>query len=276
MRNGAQFVVAPIQAGVNAVVTPIVEFTDGLANLAGLREENGRLRERIDELEHEVVRVDHLAARVEELNVLLGLRLEDDLQELAITAEVTGRGGTLDPTLIIDRGTEDGVHAGQPVVDGQGALVGVVSEAGEQAATVTPITSRRAPAVTVRLADGQRGIVEGQGTGVLELSILDARNPVRQGQFLTTYGPFGDSDSYPKGLDVGRIVASASPRSGVIRVGVEPVGDLDRVEYVAVIPWPPAPDQVDDDAETGTGGVTVTGDVGRSEVSGEGEGETGR
>ena len=257
LRNVAQFLVAPIQAGVNAVITPIVEFTDGLANLAGLREENQRLRDRIAELEAEVIHVDHLEARLGELNTLLGLRLADDLQELAVTAEVTGRAGTLDPTLIIDRGTDDGVHAGQPVIDSQGALVGVVSEATERVATVTPITSRRAPGVTVRLADGRRGIVEGLGTGTLELSILDAGAPVHRGELLATYGPFGDSNSYPKGLDVGTVIASASPRSGVVRVEVDPVGDVDRLEYVAVIPWPPAPDQIEADREAGSEGSTA-------------------
>ena len=257
LRNVAQFLVAPIQAGVNVVITPIVEFTDGLANLAGLRDENQRLRDRIAELEAEVIHVDHLEARVDELNTLLGLRLVDDLHELAVTAEVTGRAGTLDPTLIIDRGTDDGVHAGQPVIDSQGALVGVVFEATQRVATVTPITSRRAPGVTVRLADGRRGIVEGLGTGILELSILDADAPVRPGELLTTYGPFGESNSFPKGLDVGTVVASASPRSGVVRVEVTPIGDVDRLEYVAVIPWPPAPDQIEADEEAGLDGPTV-------------------
>lgn len=235
---------APIQAGVNAVVTPVIDFADGLANLGGLRQENERLRERIAELESEAVRVGHLEDQVEELGVLLGLRLEDDLQELAVAAEVTGRAGNLDPTLLINRGTDDGVHTGQPVVDGQGALIGVVSDAGERSSVVTPVTSRRAPAVTVRLADNRRGIVEGQGTGGLRLSILDADAPVSEGELLITFGPYGDSDSYPKGLDVGTVSEPASPRSGVIRVDVAPLGDSDRVQYVAVIPWPPSPDRL--------------------------------
>ena len=251
-RNGAQFVAAPLQAGINAVVTPVVGFADGLANLAGLRQENERLRERITELEGELILVGHLEDQVEELSVLLGMRLEGDLQELAIAAEVTGRAGNLDSTLFINRGTDDGVHQGQPVVDGRGALVGVVSEAGERSSVVTPITSRRSPAVTVRLADNRRGIVEGLGTGGLQLSILDADAPVVEGELLTTFGPFGESDAYPKGLYVGTAIESASPQSGVIRVDVEPVGDLERVEYVGVIPWPPSPDQLAEDARRGT------------------------
>lgn len=261
-RNGAQFVAAPLQAGINAVITPIVDFVDGLANLAGLRQENQRLREQIGELEREAIRVRHLEDQVEELSVLLALRLEGDLQESAVAAEVTGRAGTLDPTLFINRGTQDGVHAGQPVVDGQGALVGVVSEAGERSSVVVPITSRHAPGVTVRLADDRRGIVEGLGTGGLQLSILDAGSPVLEGELLTTYGPFGDSDSYPKGLDVGKVMSAASPSSGVIRVDVEPISDVERVEYVAILPWPPAPDRLIADTEApadGEGAEQVSG-----------------
>ncbi|MDE0370720.1 MAG: rod shape-determining protein MreC [bacterium] len=241
LRSTVQVVMAPLQAAVNAVVTPVVSFSDGLSNLAGLREENQRLRDRIESLEREAAQVGHLESQVSELETLLALRLGEDLYQLSVSAEVTARGGTLDPTLTIDRGTGDGVHTGQPVADGQGALIGLVSEAGEAAASVIPITSRRAPAVTVRLPDGQRGVVTGQGAGALELSILEASDPLEGGELLVTFGPYGDSNAYPKDLDVGIVAEAADPQFGTIRVRVEPTGDLQRLEYVAVIPWPPAP-----------------------------------
>ncbi len=249
LRNTAQVVVAPFQAAVNAVVTPVVSFSDGLSNLAGLREENQRLRNRIESLEREAAQVGHLEAQVSELETLLALRLGEDLYQLAVSAEVTARGGTLDPTLTINRGTGDGVHPGQPVVDGQGALIGLVSEASEAGANVIPITSRRAPAVTVRLPDGQRGVVTGQGAGALGLSILEASDPVEGGELLVTYGPYGDSNAYPKGLDVGIVAEAAVPQFGIISARVEPMGDLERLEYVAVIPWPSAPSPQPGDGE---------------------------
>ncbi len=249
LRNTAQVVVAPFQAAVNAVVTPVVSFSDGLSNLAGLREENQRLRNRIESLERAAAQVGHLEAQVSELETLLALRLGEDLYQLAVSAEVTARGGTLDPTLTINRGTGDGVHPGQPVVDGQGALIGLVSEASEAGANVIPITSRRAPAVTVRLPDGQRGVVTGQGAGTLGLSILEASDPVEGGELLVTYGPYGDSNAYPKDLDVGIVAEAAVPQFGIISVRVEPMGDLERLEYVAVIPWPSAPSPQPGDGE---------------------------
>lgn len=246
MRDGLQTVLSPVQSAAAAIVDPIVDFAGGLANLAGLRQENQRLRDRLQELERESAEAAHLQSRVSELEALLGLQLSDDLQETAVNAEITGRAGALDRSYIIDAGTRDGVQEGQPVVDAQGALVGVVAEASETGATVIPITSRRAPGVTVRLSDGRRGVAEGQGAGRLLLSVLDAVAPVWAGDYLETFGPYGASDSYPKGLAVGTVGESASPRSGAIQVPVEPLADLERVEFVAVIPWPPSPDQLEE------------------------------
>ena len=249
LRSFAQWATGPVQSAINTVVNPIVDFSDALSNLAGLREENERLRDRIGILEREVAQVGHLQAELSELETLLTLRLSDDLFGLAVPAEVTGRGGALDPTLTINPGASDGGYSGQPVVDGQGGLVGVVSESGPTGATIVLITSRRAPAVTVGLADGRRGVVKGLGAGTLELSILEADQPVEAGELLVTFGPYGDSNAYPKGLSVGLVAEDADPRFGTITARVEPLGELDEVEYVAVIPWPPAPSPLEEDQE---------------------------
>ena len=252
LRTGVQAMVAPIQNAMNAVIDPVVDFADGLANLAGLRLENDRLRSRIEDLERDVVHVENLEADVAELGELLALQLLGDLQDIAVNAEVTGRGGTFEQSFTINKGTVDGIQIGQPVVDARGALVGVISEVTERSASVIPITSRQAPGVTVRLPNGVRGSVEGQGTGRLILSILDAGERVLEGQLLQTFGPYGSSDAYPKGLDVGTVLSSATPQSGSIRVQVEPLADLDRIEFVAVIPWPPDPGGTTAETETQT------------------------
>ena len=40
LRTGVQAMVAPLQNAMNAVIDPVGDFADGLANLAGLRLEN--------------------------------------------------------------------------------------------------------------------------------------------------------------------------------------------------------------------------------------------
>ena len=120
---------------------------------------------------------------------LLDLELLGNLQDIAVHAEVTGRGGTFEQAFTINKGTADGIQKGHPVVDARGALVGVVAEVSEHSASVIPITSRDAPAVTVRLENGIRGAVEGQGTGRLVLSILDADRRVREGAVAANLRP---------------------------------------------------------------------------------------
>ena len=252
LRNGVQTVVAPLQSVMNAAIDPVVDFADGLSNLAGLRLENDRLRSRIEDLERDVVHVANLEADVSELSDLLDLQLLGDLQDIVVNAEVTARGGIFEESFTINKGTVDGVQLGQPVVDARGALVGVVSDVAEHSASVIPITSRQAPAVTVRLANGVRGSVEGQGTGRLTLSIFDANQRILEGQLLQTFGPFGSSDTYPKGLDVGTVLSSSTPQAGTIRVQVDPLADLDRIEFVAVIPWPPDLGDTAPESENGT------------------------
>ena len=69
---------------------------------------------------------------------------------------------------------------------------------------------------------------------------------------LQTFGQFGSSNAYPKGLDVGVVKESATPQAGRISVEVEPLADLDRVEFVAVIPWPPDPASTEPEEEPET------------------------
>jgi rod shape-determining protein MreC len=239
LRNGAQTVAAPVQTGVNAIVDPIVDFGDGLANLAGLREENARLRSDLEESQLDAARVPNLENQIAQLRALLDLDLSNDLA--LISAEVTARGGALEQSFTIDQGASNGVLAGHPVIDDKGALVGVVSEVTDTTAIVIPIIARDAPGITVRLDNGQRGSVRGQGT-TLVLEVFEASEPVEEGQLLQTFG----SDRFPKDLDVGIVVASALPTGQVIRVEVAPIVDIDRLRFVAVVPWPseePVPEE---------------------------------
>ncbi|MGH8874627.1 MAG: rod shape-determining protein MreC, partial [Acidimicrobiia bacterium] len=137
LRAGTQSMVGPAQALATTVVDPVADFVEGLASIAGLREENQRLRRELDEARGQLALVEDDRARVVVLEQLVGLDgTGEDLVRTA--ANVIGHNDTFDLSFTIDKGSADGVLAGHPVIDPNGYLVGKVLSVAEHFATVVP------------------------------------------------------------------------------------------------------------------------------------------
>ena len=231
LREGTQSVFAPVQEFATSLITPVVDFIDGLANLAGLRDENETLRRRIAELEAKVDEVGTLEAEVETLRRVADLTLPDESIPTK-PARVIARGDNFDSSFTIDKGTRDGLVVGNPVVDENGALVGEISMAAPRTATVAPII-RPTGAVTVESQTGETGIALGQGSAILLLEVNPATEPVFADYLLLTAG----STKFPPGLPVAKVAESASPEAAKIRTEAVPVADFNRLKLVVVLQW---------------------------------------
>ncbi|HEX6219932.1 MAG TPA: rod shape-determining protein MreC, partial [Acidimicrobiia bacterium] len=139
LRSGTQSIVAPLQKGAAFVVNPVLDVLDSLANIATLRETNLELQQELAELEAELIGVNDDLARLEFYEQLYDL--EASGTDIGRTvAEVIGLPGPLDNALIIDKGTENGIAVGQPVIDTNGYVVGSVQQVAAGTARVVPIT----------------------------------------------------------------------------------------------------------------------------------------
>jgi rod shape-determining protein MreC len=249
LREGTQSVFAPIQKGVDWVFSPVVGFVDGVANLAGLRDENERLADRIRELEAQVRATDALEEEVVQLQLINGLEIAEELS--TVTARIYSSGPTaFDNVRYIDKGADDGVVAGQAVVDEDG-LVGRVDLVSAGDARIRLITD---PLVSVGVrvqSTNETGIVTGRGDGPLRLEMFRATEPVREGALVVT-----DGSRYPPGLVVGTVTETANAEVGfVLRTRVDPAARLSEVDFVKVIVgFSPIEVGLDDDAAaTGAG-----------------------
>jgi len=231
LREGTQSVFAPVQEFATSLITPVVDFIDGLANLAGLRDENETLRGRIAELEARVDEVGTLEAEVETLRRVADLTLPDESIPTK-PARVIARGDNFDSSFTIDKGTRDGLVVGNPVVDENGALVGEISMVAPRTATVAPII-RPTGAVTVESQTGETGVALGQGSAILLLEVNPATEPVFTDYLLLTAG----STKFPPGLPVAKVSESASPEAAKIRTEAVPVADFNRLKLVVVLQW---------------------------------------
>jgi rod shape-determining protein MreC len=272
VRSGTNAIVQPVESMVQAVVDPIADFLDGLSDIASLRSENDALRARLAASEGQLAAVADQLQRLATLENMLDLPL--DVQTFSKTlANVTGRADSFDLSFRIDKGTEDGVLQGQPVLDDNGNLVGRVLETWSGGATVVPMTGD-VEAVTVSVA-GQDGIARSiPGSSELELvrdlslDVFVGARSVRAGDRVVT-SRF--SQSFPPGLPVGVIGEDASPDGQTLTAAIEPFFDLQSLRAVVVVVWPPDPAApAEDDATTVTVSPTTPSTTGDSTTSSEG------
>jgi len=234
LREGTQSIFTPLQKGVNWAMGPVVGFVDGVSNLAGLRDENERLRSQLRASEAQLRETDALEEKVAQLELINGLAVSDDLT--TVTARLYSSGATaFDNVRYIDKGSNDGVVAGQAVVDEDG-LVGRVELVSANDARIRLITD---PIVSVGVrvqTTNETGIVSGRGDGPLRLEMFRAKEPVYENALVVT-----DGSRFPPGIVVGTVMKTETAEVGfVLRTDVDPAALLSQVDFVKIIlGWSP-------------------------------------
>ncbi|MGI9023726.1 MAG: rod shape-determining protein MreC, partial [Acidimicrobiales bacterium] len=139
-------------------------------------------------------------------------------------------------TVAIDKGTDDKIDKGMPVVTGNG-LVGRVVDVSRSRSTVMLVTDRSS-SVGIRLqGSGSLAVTKGAGDGKpLSVELVDMATTVAPGEAVVTSGLQGSV--FPPDLPVGRVrEAKAEPGALSQSVTVDPLVDLARIEFVKVLLW---------------------------------------
>jgi len=198
-----------------------------------------RLRERNTELEAEVARLEaqviELQGQIQEVQVLSALldfaRAHPDNQYQAATVI----GYDTSPFLkyvIINRGSDDGLRRGLPVVTYQG-LVGRVAAVTAGAARVQLITDP-ASHINVRIQPSQaEAVIIGQMTGDVTLENIPQDASVQTGDLILTSGLGGN---YPPNIIIGQITGVRKRDYDLFQTAsVQLVVDFSHLEIVLVI-----------------------------------------
>ncbi|HXF83402.1 MAG TPA: rod shape-determining protein MreC [bacterium] len=224
-------VLLPVQAG-------MVRIADGLGGVWGrfteigrLRVENTRLRAQVASLNREVAALREQAAAAQRLERLLELRAQ--VRYHGVAARVIGRDpGRWFSTVLIDRGSRDGIQRNAPVVTPEG-VVGRVIEVTPFASRVLLIADARSAVGVVVQTTRDAAVVEGRGTDRLHLKYLSRAAQVRPGDLLVTSGLGG---VFPRGLVVGRLASIEREEGALLQEAeVEPAAQLGRLEEVLVL-----------------------------------------
>ncbi|MFW6041594.1 MAG: rod shape-determining protein MreC [Guyparkeria sp.] len=210
-----------------------------------LHDELDRLREENILLRGQMQQFASLTQEVDALRELLDGRPVD--VPPVLLARRIGRPPNSEGNLFtIDRGLDDDVQPGDPVIDAHG-LVGQVLRSTGSGATVVQLTSRD-HVVSVLLGEtGRSSLMRGTGGRELVIERVSERTRIGTGDLLYTSGIEG---AFPRGYPVGRVTkVDMDEAQGFVRLHAEPVADLERLDHMLVITEPP--DSPDDSAVQG-------------------------
>jgi rod shape-determining protein MreC len=222
-------------------VTPfeksIVWFQSGVTNLwhnyfylRGVRQENRELKQEIERLRIEQVRLNQDAEQARRLQTLLGFREQFISKTLA--AQVIGSSGSEQSrSIYIDKGSRDGIKPDMAVITAEG-VVGKVLRVFRATSQVLMVNDQTSGVGAILEKSRLQGVLRGTPLGEVVLEKVMSDEAVQPGERVLTSG--GDQ-IFPKGLPVGT-VTKVSPGSELfLNIRVKPAADLNRLEEVLVI-----------------------------------------
>ena len=197
-----------------------------------LRERNTVLEAQVSQLQTQLIVMEERLGEAQVCFALLDFGRTNPQYDY-IAATVIGR--EISPFLqyiIIDKGTEDGVRYGMPVVTQQG-LVGRVDAVIAAAARVKLITDSTS-VVNVRLQTaGIEAQLQGSLTGDVFLDMIPPDEVIEPGDVVLTSGLGGN---YPPNLFIGQVLSTQQRENALFQTAsVQPIVDFSSINAVLVV-----------------------------------------
>lgn len=241
IRAWTQTVADFAQSPVATVTSSVSNYFTSISNLRSAQDENGELKQRVQELEVELKQKEDLASENTRLKSLLDLKEQSKYKVLP--ARIIGR----DPSVwfdssIINRGTLDGVALNMPVVT-DGGVVGRITAVGPLTSQVDLITHDKSGlgGVVGQIGESSAlGVVSGTSTkDLLEMKYVSGNIDVEVGQVVFTTGQDG---IYPAGLKIGEIVSVVTGSATTPhQIQIRPASRLNSMQEVGVLLYEPPP-----------------------------------
>lgn len=210
---------------VQSVITQPEDMTTLRQRNSALEAENSRLQVQIVELQQQVTESNLLSTLVD--------YERRHVENQYIAASVIAR--DVSPFMhyvIIDRGSDDGLRKGMPVVTQQG-LVGSIAAVTAGAARVQLINDPGSSINVILQQSDVEAVLNGQITGEIQLNMISQNAVVQAGDLVMTSGLGGN---YPADLVIGQVVTIRNEASSLFQsASVQPAVDFSQLEIVLVI-----------------------------------------
>jgi rod shape-determining protein MreC len=243
VQRGTSEVLNPVQEGASRALKPVRDLFGWFGDTLSAKGKVKDLTAERDRLRGELARQDN--ATYENARMAKLLQTDGALSLAAYgpkTARVIAQSPTVwYATIRIDKGSNDGVRVGQPVINEE-ALIGRVTVVFRGAAVVTLLTDTKS---SVQARAGRRevfGQVEPVGAGNpndLLLKFIPPSARLNPGDRVVTRGTVSDTDRlpslYPPGIPIGVITRIDHEGTDTEEVHLRPYANMRSLDFVQVL-----------------------------------------
>lgn len=234
-------ILAPFEAAGERVARPFRDAWAWMADVLDAKEENEELRKENEALRGQAIRNETAAQENQRLRELLGYlagpSFPDDYRGV-VSRVIVRAPSPYQQYVLVDAGSEAGVHEGYPVVSSSG-LVGLVTEVTSNTAKVTLLTDQASSVSATVLESSATGIVvQGASAGSLILDRVGKDELVEEGNLVVTAGWRTRSieSIYPRGIAIGTVESVGQQDVDLYkRIQVAPLVDFDSLAEVIVL-----------------------------------------
>ena len=222
--------ITPFEKGIVGLQGGVGNLWRNYFYLRGVRKENYDLKQQIEHLRLEQVRLNEDAEQARRLQALLGFK-EQFISQTEPAQVIGSSGSEQSRSIYIDKGSHDGIKPDMPVITADG-IVGKVLRVFGGTSQVLLIDDQTSGVGAILEKSRLQGVLRGTPAGEIVLEKVTADETVQPGERVLTSG--GDQ-VFPKGLPVGMVTKVSTASDLFLNVRVKPTANLSKLEEVLVI-----------------------------------------
>jgi rod shape-determining protein MreC len=198
--------------------------------LRGVRAENRDLKQQVEQLRIEQVRLSQDADQARRLQNLLAFK--EQFISKTMAAQVIGSTGSEQSRgIYLDKGEKDGIKPDMAVITGEG-VVGKVLRVFRSTSLVLLISDQTSGVGAILEKSRLQGILRGMPSGEIGVERVMSDEDVPAGEMVLTSG--GDR-IFPKGLAIGRVTQVTKGGDFFLNIRVRPSANLSKLEEVLIV-----------------------------------------
>lgn len=229
-------IVSPLQKGMSKVLSPVKDGIGFVMDLGKARGERDRLMEEVRDLQENADELEALRLENERLKKMIEVKENNPDFEFLVVDVIGANPDIWEQTIQIGAGYSDGLREYMAVLSEDGSLVGRIILCTSEASVVQLITDEKSSVGAMLQANGELGVLRGEGRDGVRMELLNQDAEVKTGDLVVTSGLGG---TCPAGLPVGNITEISERRADLsVGIVVEPRASMTRLSKVMVVVSP--------------------------------------